>query len=149
VQARHRPHRWYRHRHAPTHFAPAFDYVQRNEDDDFSDIQQKPHILWSLADDGLYPDLKRSLVAIHQNPAGASGSERNHKVGKRVHCRTRILLGQQKMEPGSAIAFNGKQLDRRIGITRDEPFTNWLSGLGQREHDVGGPNVDELDEEEE
>jgi hypothetical protein len=107
-------------------------YVQRDEDDDddFSDIQQKPHILWSLAEDDLYSDLKRPLVAIHQNPAGASG-ERNHKVGKRVHCRTRIRLGQQKIEAGTAIAFNGKQLDRRIGITRDEPFTNWLSGLGR------------------
>jgi hypothetical protein len=52
----------------------------------------------------------------------ASGGERI--VGKTVDRRTRVQLGQHKIEAGTANAFNGKQLDRLIGITRDEPFTN-------------------------
>jgi hypothetical protein len=102
-----------------------------------------------VADDGLYPDLKGPHVVIHQNPAVASGGERNHVVGKTVRSRTRVRLGQHKTEAGTAIAFNGKQLNRRIGITREEPFTNWLSGLGRPDHDMDGPTVNGLDEKEE
>jgi hypothetical protein len=86
-------------------------YILQNKDDydmDFSDVEQKPHILWSLADKTVYGDLKKVLVAVHQNPAGASGGQRNHKTGKRVHSLTRSRVRQHQVESGTAIAFNSK-----------------------------------------
>jgi hypothetical protein len=37
----------------------------------FSDVQQKPHIFWSLADKTVYGDFKKVLAAVLQNPVGA------------------------------------------------------------------------------
>jgi hypothetical protein len=122
-------------------------YLNRDtsNDDDFIDINTRPHTLWGLADPCQHGDLIAPLVALHQNPTGAAAGERNHKAAKRVHNRMRARLGREKVERGTAIMFNGEQLDRRLSDTRDTPFTLWLSRLGQN-----GDNLaeEELDEEE-
>ena len=35
-------------------------------------------------------------------------------------------MGKHKIETGTAILFNSKQLDREIAITRDTKFCKWL-----------------------
>lgn len=75
-------------------------------------------------------------------------SERNHAARKRVHSLTRVRLLQHKVESGTAIALNGKQMERRVGISRDDHFSMWWSGLGRRQHGAE-PEVEDLDEEEE
>ncbi|CAK9237534.1 unnamed protein product [Sphagnum troendelagicum] len=108
-------------------------YVMRplNADHDFEEVLFKPSELWSLCDDSSYGSLKGPLSAVHCNPAGAAGGERNHKAAKRVHCRTRSRMGTNKVETGIAILFNAKQLDRRLPSTRDTPFCHWLHRLAE------------------
>lgn len=53
--------------------------------DDFEDTMMKPSELWTLCDDSDYSHIKHLLSAVHRNPAGASGGERNHKSAKHVH----------------------------------------------------------------
>jgi hypothetical protein len=103
---------------------------ENDNDFDFDDIMMKPSELWALCDDSSYGAIKYVLSAIHQNPAGASGGERNHKAAKHVHSRLRARLGQAKVETGTAILFNAKQLHRKMTVTRETPFCKWLSRLG-------------------
>jgi hypothetical protein len=91
----------------------------------------KPSQLWALWDDSCYGSIKHLLSAVHQNPAGASGGERNHKSAKHVHSRLRARLGQAKIETGTAILFNAKQLQRQMSVTRDTRFCKWLCHLGK------------------
>ena len=110
----------------------------------------KPSQLWALWDDSCYGSIKHLLSAVHQNPAGASGGERNHKSAKHVHSRLRARLGQAKIETGTAILFNAKQLQRQMSVTRDTRFCEWLGGeeedllLDVDDEEVNGP--DEFDQ---
>ncbi|CAK9883250.1 unnamed protein product [Sphagnum jensenii] len=108
-------------------------YVMRplNADHDFEEVLFKPSELWSLCDDSSYGSLKGPLSAVHCNPARAAGGERNHKAAKHVHCRTRSRMGTNKVETGTAILFNAKQLDRRLLSTWDTPFCHWLHRLAE------------------
>jgi hypothetical protein len=47
---------------------------------DFEDVTMMPSELWTLCDDNYYGTIKLPISAIHRNPAGASGGERNHKA---------------------------------------------------------------------
>jgi hypothetical protein len=129
-------------------------YTMRNRDDDmdFSDLAQKPHILWGLADETIYSELKGPLMAIHQNPTGASGGERNHKAGKRVHSRKRSRMRSHVVESGTAILFNGRQIDRRLNLMRDNSVPAWIAGLGRQVQTTDAPTdppVEDLDADEE
>ena len=108
--------------------ATAFDSIASF--DDFEDIMMKPSELWTLCDDSDYSAIKHLLSAVHRNPAGASGGERNHKSAKHVHSRMRARLGTAKIEKGTAILFNAKQLERLMATTRDTRFCKWLQHLG-------------------
>ena len=88
-----------------------------------------PSDLWTLSDDHYYSVIKGCLFALHKNPTGASGGERNHKAAKRIHSRSRARLGKHKSETGTAILFNSKHLDRQIATTRDTKFCKWLQQL--------------------
>jgi hypothetical protein len=79
-----------------------------DKDDDFNDITFKPSELWTLFDDHYYGAINGRLSALHKNPTGASGGERNHKAAKRVHSRSRAWLGKHKIETGTAILFNSE-----------------------------------------
>ena len=98
--------------------------------DDFEDTMMKPSELWTLCDDSDYSAIKHRLSAVHCNPAGASGGERNHKSAKQVHSRMRARMGSAKVETGTAIHFNAKQLHRQMTTTRDTRFCKWLRHLG-------------------
>jgi hypothetical protein len=98
--------------------------------DDFEDTMMKPAELWTLCDDADYGNIKHLLSALHRNPAGASGGERNHKSAKHVHSRIRARLGTARVESGTAIHFNAKQLIRQMTTTRDTRFCKWLRHLG-------------------
>lgn len=98
--------------------------------ENFEDIKMKPSELWTLCDDCDYGAIKHLLSAVHQNPTGASGGERNHKSAKHVHSKLRARLGQGKVERGTAIHFNAKQLQRKMKVTRDSNFCMWLKNLG-------------------
>jgi hypothetical protein len=117
-------------------------------DDDFHDVAMKPHILWILADDTRYGNRKGPLAALHQNPTGASGGERNRKAAKRVHSRAHSRICREKVESGTAIAFTGNQLEHHHCSTRESPFTLWLSHLGSESQDADDPAEEELDESE-
>ena len=131
----------------------------KDKDDDFSDITFKPSELWTLSDDHYYGAIKGRLSALHKNPTGASGGERNHKAAKRVHNRSRARLGKHKIETGTAILFNSKQLDRQIATTRDTKFCKWMQQLCpdsgfeakleedpvNEDEDGGGGSIDEFD----
>ena len=67
-------------------------------------------------------------------------------MGTRVHSRTRVRLHQHKVEIGTAIAFNSKQIDRRLALTREDSCSLWLSGLGRHQDE---PELEDLDPEEE
>lgn len=119
-----------------------------DKDNDFSDITFKPFELWTLSDDHYYGAIKVRLSALHKNPIGSSGGERNHKAVKRVHRRSRAWLGKHKIETGTAILFNSKQLKRQIALTRDKKFCNWLHQLCrdsgyESEHEVYPVDEDE------
>ena len=86
-----------------------------------------PSILWTLSDDHYYGAIKGCLFALHKNPTGASGGERNHKATKHIHSRSRAWLGKHNIKTRTAILFNLKQLDRQIATTRDR-VDAWLSG---------------------
>jgi hypothetical protein len=87
-------------------------YIVRviQDDDDFADVLAKAQDLWALADNSTYPSMKNLLLAMQKNPTGASAGEHNHKSVKRVHNRNRARLGASKVEIGTAIVFNAKQL---------------------------------------
>ena len=118
-----------------------------------------PSELWTLSDDHYYDAIKGRLSALHKNPTRASGGECNHKAAKRVHSRSRARLGKHKIETGTAILFNSKQLDRQIATTRDTKFCKWLQQLYadsgyeveleedpvDEDEDGGGGSIDELD----
>jgi len=99
-------------------------YIVRviQDDDDFADVLAKPQDLWALADDSTYLNMKNLLSAMHKNPTGASVGERNHKSAKRVHSRNRARMGASKVETGTAIVFNAKQLQRRQSVMRNGWF---------------------------
>jgi len=124
-------------------------YIVRviQDDDDFADVLAKSEDLWALADDSTYPNMKNLLSAMHKNPTGASVGERNHKSAKRVHSRNRARLGASKVEIGTAIVFNAKQLQRRQSVMRNKRFLRWLSKIGTIENDLQA--FDEEDEEDE
>ena len=101
-------------------FSEFATYITRNKDadvaidqtssfDDFEDTMMKPSELWTLCDDLEYSAIKHPLSAVHRNPAGASGGERNHKSAKQVHSRLRARLCAAKVETGTAIHFNAKK----------------------------------------
>ena len=104
-------------------------------DNEFHDTQFKTSELWSLSDDACYGTIKGPLSALQKNPAGASGGVRNHKAAKRVHCRSRARLDESKVEIGTAILFNSRQLDRRIATTRKSKICQWLNQLGPEDED--------------
>ena len=118
-----------------------------------------PSKLWTLFDDHFYDAIKGRLSALHKNPTRASGGECNHKAAKRVHSRSRARLGKHKIETGTAILFNSKQLDRQIATTRDTKFCKWLQQLCvdsgyeveleedpvDEDEDGGGGSIDEFD----
>ena len=108
-----------------------------DKDFDFGDIMMKPSELWALCDDSCYGSIKHALSALHRNPPGASGGERNHKSAKHVHSRLRARLGQAKIETGTAILFNAKQLQRKMSVTRDTRFCKWLCRLGMAGNNHG------------
>ncbi len=128
-----------------------------NNDYNFNDIKFKPSKLWTLCDDSCYGSIKGSLSPLHKNSIRASGGERNHKAGKRVHSRSHARLGQAKIETGVAIMFNTKQLDRWIATTRDMKFCKWLQQLNadsgddveeeplNKEEDAIGGYIEEFD----
>ncbi len=124
-------------------------YIVRviQDDDDFADVLAKPQDLWALADDSTYPNMKNLLSSMHKNPTGASAGERNHKLAKRVHSRNRARLGASKVEIGTAIVFNAKQLQRRQNVMRNGRFLRWLSKIGTIENDLQA--FDEEDDEDE
>ena len=107
-------------------------YVRTSKDNngDFEDSEMKPSELWTLCDDSEYGSIKHLLCAVHRNPAGASGGERNHKAAKYVHRALRVRLGQANIERGTAILFNAKQLNRQLAVTRDSKFCKWMAQLG-------------------
>jgi hypothetical protein len=119
-----------------------------DEDDDFADMPARPHQIWALADDSLYGIIKNPLVGLHKNPTGTASGERNHKVAKRVHNRSRSRLQPRKVEAGTAIIFNSKQLERREPLTRNSKLTRWLSQIGSVHEDVEEDEEDEEEEEE-
>ena len=86
----------------------------------------KPSELWTLFDDHYYGTIKGHLYALHKNPTGARGGERNHKAAKRIHSRSRARLGKHKIKTRTTIMFNSKQLGRQIATTRDAKFCKWL-----------------------
>jgi hypothetical protein len=110
-----------------------------------------------LCDDLCYDSIKGLLSALHKNPTGASGGKCNHKAGKRVHSCSCARLGQAKIETGTAILFNVKQLDCRIVATWDTKFWKWLQQLGadsrndveeqplNKEEDAAGGCIEEFD----
>ena len=117
-----------------------------------------PSELWTLYDDHYYGVIKGCLLALHKNPTGASGVERNYKAAKRIYCRSRTRLGKHKIETGTAIPFNSKQLDRQFATTRDTKFCKWLQQLYpesryeieledpvDEDEDGGGGSIDEFD----
>ncbi len=101
-----------------------------DDDDDFADVFSMPQHMWALADDSVYSHLKKSLLAIHKMPTGASAGERNHKSANRVHSRNRSRLAASKVEAGTAIVFNAQQLTRRASVGRNSLFVRWLKKLG-------------------
>ncbi len=110
----------------------------------------KPQDLWALADDSTYPNMKNLLSAMHKNPTGMSAGERNHKSAKRIHNRNRARLGASKVEIGTTIVFNAKQLQRRQSVMRNGRFLRWLSKIDNIENDLQAFNEeDEEDEEDE
>ncbi|RHY28102.1 hypothetical protein DYB32_006256 [Aphanomyces invadans] len=120
---------------------------QQDTEDDFSDTSIKPSVLWTVCDESSYGSLSGPLSALHQNPTGASGGERNHKATRRVHTKNRARMGHSKIESGTAILFNSGQLVRRLTPTRNTKFCTWLQQLGA--DDEGLPVEEEaLDEEE-
>ena len=70
-----------------------------------------PSGLWTFSDDHYYDAIKGHLSALHNNPTGANMGEHNHKVAKRIHSQSRVRLGKHKIETGTAILFNSKQLN--------------------------------------
>jgi hypothetical protein len=127
-------------------------YIVRviQDDDDFADVLAKPEDLWALADDSTYPNMKNLLLAMHKNPTGTSAGERNHKSAKRVHSRNRARMGASKVEIGTTIVFNAKQLQRRQSVMRNGRFLRWLSKIGTTENDLQAfDKEDEEDEEDE
>ena len=122
-------------------FSEFATYITRSKDNapanqgtfcDFEDYMMKPLELWTLCDDSDYGgSIKHLLSAVHCNPARASGGERNHKSAKHgVHSRLRARLGSAKVESGTAIHFNAKQLLRQMQTTRDTGICKWLQQLG-------------------
>ncbi len=127
-------------------------YIVRviQDDDDFADVLAKPQDLWALADDSTYPNMKNLLSTMHKNPTGASAGERNHKSTKRIHNHNRARLGASKVEIGTTIMFNGKQLQRRQSVTHNDQFLRWLSKIGTTENNLQAfDKEDEEDEEDE
>ncbi len=124
-------------------------YIVRviQDDDDFADVLAKPQDLWALANDSTYPNMKNLLSAMHKNPTSVSAGERNHKSAKRVHSRNRPRLGASKVEIGTAIVFNAKQLQRRQSVMRNGRFLRWLNKIGTTENNLQA--FDEEDEEDE
>ena len=103
--------------------------------------------LWTLFEDRYYGAMTGCLFAFHKNPTGASGGERNHKVGKRlhsgsgaqwgnhkaaklVHSGSRTLSGNHKFETGTAISFDLNLFDHQIATTRAPKFCKWLRQHG-------------------
>ena len=99
------------------------------------------------------------LHCTYKNPTWASGGERNHKAVKRIHSRSRARLRKHKIETGTAILFNSKQLDRQIATTKDTKLCKWLQQLCldsryeveleedpvDEDEDGGGGSIDEFD----
>ena len=117
-----------------TYITRSKDNAPANQDDtfcDFEDYMMKPSELWTLCDDSDYGSIKHPLLsAVHRNPTGASGGEWNHKSAKHVHSRLHARLGSAKVESGTAIHFNAKQLLRQMQTTRDTWIYKWLQQLG-------------------
>jgi hypothetical protein len=118
------------------------------DDDDFADLLAKPQDLWALADDSTYSNMKNLLSMMHKNPTDANIGERNHKSAKRVHNRNRARLGANKVEIGTTIVFNAKQLQRRQSIMRNGWFLRWLSKIGTTENDFQAFNEEDDEDEE-
>lgn len=70
-----------------------------------------PRLIWAQLTD-VYPTLATTLMQVYQAPASTSGTERNHKVGKKVHTSVRSRLSAGKVERQLAIAHNGHFLNR-------------------------------------
>ena len=76
-----------------------------------------------------------------------------------IHSRSRARLGKHKIETGTTILFNSKQLDRQIATTRDTKLCKCLQqlcpGSGyevelevdpvDEDEDGGGGSIDEFD----
>jgi hypothetical protein len=124
-------------------------YIVRviQDDDDFADVLAKLQDLWALADNLTYPNMKNLLSAMHKNPTGVSAGKHNHKSAKHVHNRNRARLGASKVEIGTAIVFNAKQLQRQRSVMRNGRFLRWLSKIGTTENNLQA--FDEEDEEDE
>ncbi len=86
---------------------------------------------------------------MHKNPTDASAGERNHKSAKRVHSHNQARLGASKVEIGTTIVFNAKQLQRRHSVMCNGWFLRWLSKIGTTENDLQAFEEDEEDEEDE
>lgn len=105
--------------------------------------------------------MSSKIVSLHctKNPTRTNGNERNHKGTKRFHNHSQAQLSKYKIETGTAILFNSKELDRQISTTRNTKICIWLhqlclkSGFGaqleektfdENEYD-GGDSIDEFD----
>jgi hypothetical protein len=88
------------------------DSAASNEENfcNFEDNMMKPSELWTLCNDSDYSSIKHLLSVVHPNPAGASEGEQNHKSAKHVSSHLHARLGAAKMETGTVIQFNSKQL---------------------------------------
>ena len=116
-----------------------------------------PSELWTLSNDHYYGAIKGRLFCIAQeSDMGKWGpGERNHKAAKRIHSRSRARLDKHKIETGTAIMFNSKQLDRQIATTRDTSVQQLCHDSGyeveleedpvDEDEDGGGGSIDEFD----
>ena len=78
-----------------------------------------PFELWTLFEDRYYGAMTGCLFALHKNPTGASGGERNHKAAKRVHSGSQARSGNHKT--GTAIFYLNLLYDQ-IATTRAPKF---------------------------
>jgi hypothetical protein len=82
-------------------------------------INYQPRMIWSQLR-GQYPTLASVLVKVYIAPGSASGVERQHKVGKRVHTARRNRTGSGKVERQVAIAHNASTAKRVLDCTRQK-----------------------------
>ena len=85
-----------------------------------------PFELWILFDDRCYDAIRGHLSALHKTPTRASGGVCNLTRRSYIVAHELDRLGKHKIETGTAVLFDSKQLNRQIATTRDTKFCKWL-----------------------